>query len=405
MRGLIEILMETFPDFLRSCPHRACRSSGFRHRRSGVVFSECNLLPSRRKVASFPRSHLALSWHALVHFLRPQYPSAHRSQGRAHTTANRGLGAAGAVPEPRFRHSPVPAEARDSIFKRNLPGRDMQNSEKQPRPAAHGEAAVGDALQRYQALNDDLKTILRLRALAFFPVSKPGFRKIVTSVPRRVHGSPGSLTSARIEELSQVLLAKGLLSQDHTCPPDLALPIALDAAADKHGQRLVQACGLRVINPDERYIWSREDHMHVFSDCLRRMRIAVFANDPRALEEARKQLEAARQSAERSRRYFLREEMPIPERAWQGVDGRLPSGLPAGIRGYSTPCWVPSWTPYWGNAGAHRRCGSFSTKPAFGPNAPSRRRHSGSCGTGSFSRASGRGRFQPQRNRTTQSLA
>ena len=196
----------------------------------------------------------------------------------------------------------------------------MQDADNRGSSAAQGEAAIANALRRYQALDDELKTILRLRALAFFPVSKPGFRKIATSVPRRVHGSPGSLTSARIEELSQLLLAQGLLSQDHTCPPDLALPIALDAAADKHGQRLVQACGLRVINPDERYIWSREDHMQVFSDCLRRMRIAVFANDPRALQEARKQLEAARQSAERSRQYFLREEMPIPERAWQGVE-------------------------------------------------------------------------------------
>ena len=192
----------------------------------------------------------------------------------------------------------------------------MQDFENQTHPATQ----VENALQRYRALNDDLKTILRLRALAFFPVCKPGFRKIATGVPPSVYGSSRYIAGARIEEISQALREQGLLRHDLTCPPDLALPIALDAAADKNGPRLVRACGVREINPRERHIWSREDHFRVLGDCLRRMRIALFSNDPKALREAQRDLSEATQAAERRRGYILREEIPAPEHAWQGVE-------------------------------------------------------------------------------------
>ena len=192
----------------------------------------------------------------------------------------------------------------------------MQDTENQTHPATQVESA----LQRYRALNKDLKTVLRLRALAFFPVSKPGFRKIATGVPPSFYGSSRNISGARIEEISQALREQGLLRQDLTCPPDLALPIALDAAADEHGPRLVRACGVREINPRERHIWSREDHFRVLGDCLRRMRIALFSNDPGALREARRDLSEATQAAERRRGYILREEIPEPEHAWQGVE-------------------------------------------------------------------------------------
>ena len=178
---------------------------------------------------------------------------------------------------------------------------------------------IDAALHRYRELPDDEKMILRLRALVLMQVNRSTFRRIVIHAARKVLGSSYRVNHDRIYALDKALRNKGLLIGENPCPAGIVLPVALDALADRHATALLDACGMHV---DQHLVthtlWHKDRMLALLADRLRRVRIAVFANETGTLERALQDFETTQEQLARG--YVRIADADTLETAWRGLE-------------------------------------------------------------------------------------
>ena len=131
--------------------------------------------------------------------------------------------------------------------------------------------------ERYDRLSPGPKTVLRLKSLVFLSTNKSAFLDcLIRSGLRTPEGRAwaGPATNTALEALRR----DDLLDVDHTCPPALLHPVAIDAVASPEGERMVAAVrrAFPSLVSGQHYARPQETNPEPL---IRLARLAVYAND------------------------------------------------------------------------------------------------------------------------------
>lgn len=141
--------------------------------------------------------------------------------------------------------------------------------------------SAGDLWEKYTALPENPKRVLRLKSLVFLPTGKTLFLQCLTRGGLRM--ADGKAWSSRsLNAVLDDLRAANLLTDDLICHPLLLHPVAVDAMASADGEALAEAVR-QAFAADSRGFGSYAyDSFGGYDAPARRLRLAIYMNDATA---------------------------------------------------------------------------------------------------------------------------
>ena len=141
---------------------------------------------------------------------------------------------------------------------------------------------AGDLWRVYQALPQEHKTLVRLKALIDPTIGKAPFLEVVRKAGLRSKDGKAYIAASLSAEL-HALQAKELLDGALDCAPEIMHAVAVEACADKDAANLIDAVKAatpksereQVDRPSYRYLPPIDQDFALF----RRFRLAIYAND------------------------------------------------------------------------------------------------------------------------------